>query len=329
MLDTHLLRIAGAYRLDEDVAVFSLVSPDGTALQPFTPGSHLNAEPAPGLVRQFSLLGDPNDRSAYQIGVKLARGSRGGSRAMHLLADAAAQPGRVSHLRVSGPRNLFALVDTAPHHVLLGAGIGITPMLSMAASLWQQAASFSLDYFSARAEGGAFTPLLRQSPYAKRVSIHEGRARTDIAVQVRERVAQCPSDAHIYVCGPDGFMASAVAITQELGAGARVHLERFQAPAENDSPTSEPSTSFRIVLARRGSELEVPADRSIADVLDERRIACDIGCRQGVCGACVTRVLDGIPDHRDSVLTPEEQQSNQLICVCVSRSRTPTLRLDL
>ena len=159
------------------------------------------------------------------------------------------------------PRNLFALVDTAPHHVLLGAGIGITPMLSMAASLWQQAASFSLDYFSARAEGGAFSPLLRQSPYAKRVSIHEGRARTDIAVQLRERVAQCPSDAHIYVCGPDGFMASAVAITQELGAGARATSSvskpprRMTHPRLNPRPPSEsslraaaPSWRFRPIV---------------------------------------------------------------------------------
>lgn len=329
MLDFHPLRIARVDRLDEDVVVISLVSSEGTPLQPFTPGSHVNVEPMPGLVRQYSLLGDPNDLSAYRIGVKLAPSSRGGSRAMHALADAASRAGCVSHLRVSEPRNLFALADAAPHHVLLGAGIGITPMLSMAASLWGQAASFSLDYFSARTEGGAFSSLLKQSPYAEHVSVHEGRARADIAAHVRQRLAQCLPGAHIYVCGPDGFMASAVAIAQQLGAGDRMHLERFQAPAENAPPTTGSPATFRIILARAGYELEVPADRSIAEVLDERGIACDTGCRQGVCGTCVTRVLDGVPDHRDSVLTPAEQQSNQLMCVCVSRARTATLRLDL
>lgn len=328
MDEFHELQVTEARRLGGDIAYFSLTSLDGAALWPFDAGAHVNVEVRPGLVRQYSLLGDPADLTTYHIAVKRIAASRGGSRAMHELLSAVSSASRsATRLRVSRPRNHFPLAPDGQHHVLLGAGIGITPLLSMAWALWRQERPFSLDYFPGRADTDAFKDLLGTAPYARAATTHQGIDRTAISAVVRQRIAAAPSGSQYYVCGPEGFMEGAVGIAQDLGAEGRIHLERFQASME--APPSVQAASFRIVLARAGRELTVPADRTIADVLEEHHVQCDTGCRQGVCGTCVTMVLGGTPDHRDCVLTPEERLSNELMCVCVSRSLTPVLHLDL
>lgn len=326
MVEFHQLRVTEVQRLADNVAVFVLACDDATPLPAYEPGSHINVEPLTALVRQYSLFGDPADRSTYRIAVKLIADSRGGSKAMHQLAGQWSS-GKKPWLQVSAPQNHFRIADGARHHVLLGAGIGITPLLSMSYRLWRQGASFSLDYFPGQVTEGAFSPFLKHAPYADMVACHEGKGRVAVADVVRQRLEADDEQTHYYVCGPAGFMDGAVGLAAERRAGERIHLERFQAAMAPTAPAAD--RAFRVVLVRDAREFTVPPGRSIADVLEEHGVSCATACRQGLCGTCVTKVLDGVPDHRDSVLTADERNSNEHMCICISRSTTPVLRLDL
>jgi vanillate O-demethylase ferredoxin subunit len=319
---THLLlRVETVERLNGDVALFTLVDPHGQALPAFDPGAHVDVEPLDGLVRQYSLLGDPVDLSNYRIAVKLCAPTRGGSRAMHELAALGAESGAL--LKVSLPRQNFALDARARRHVLWGAGIGVTPLLSMAHHLQRAGAAFSLDYFASSGHA-AFGSWLKQSSLSSAAFVHEGLSRAAIVEQLSGRLDNPEPDTHYYVCGPAGFMDTATHLAQARGAESRLHLERFD-PA---SPPAKAAT-VHLRLARSGLEFSVPPEQTLADALLARGVACPTSCRQGMCGTCITPVLEGIPDHRDTVLTDEERQSNSLICLCVSRAISTTLVLDV
>lgn len=304
----------------EGICSFELSATDGTVLPPFEAGAHIDVHLADGLVRQYSLCNDPRERQRYLISVLKDPQSRGGSQAMHeqILT------GQI--LTISAPRNLFALEPTASRHLLFAGGIGITPMLAMVYALAPQEVPFELHYCFRSSERAAFLPLLAQAPFAERVILHDDSGTQAQKLDAAALLASPDAGSHLYVCGPGGFMSHVIETAKHAGWPAhRVHREFFAAAPINHSADS----AFEVELARSGQIFQIPADRSVFEVLDEAGVAIDSSCEQGICGSCVTRVLSGIPEHRDQFLSAAEQAANDQFTPCCSRARTPRLVLDL
>jgi vanillate O-demethylase ferredoxin subunit len=302
-----------------EIKSFELESADGSPLPPFEPGSHIDVHVADGLIRQYSLCNGPDDTAAYTIAVKKEGASRGGSRAMHEQLRA----GQV--LRISAPRNHFGLSPQARRHMLVGGGIGITPLLSMARHLLAAGADFEFHYFARSAEYVAFHQLLSAPPFAGKVTFHLGLQPEAVRATLDQLLAQRPDGAHLYLCGPGPFMNQVVAAAATWPEDA-IHLEHFAASPEL---LAGPQDSFEVTLAHSGATYAVPAGESIVDVLARHGVAVDVSCEQGVCGTCVTGVLEGTPDHRDMFLSDQEKKSCKMMTLCVSRALSPKLVLDL
>ena len=235
------------------------------------------------------------------------------------------QVGEGSRVRISVPRNHFPLVETAGEPLLLAGGIGITPLLCMAERLGALAAPFEMHYFARSRARAAFIERIGRAPFAPFVALHfddEPATQADLA-RILERAR--PS-RRLYVCGPAGFLETVRTKAAELGwPSDHVHFEYFSAQPDEGAPAS----SFTVTLASSGQVFEIPPDRSIADVLQDNGITIPVSCAQGVCGTCLTRVLAGVPSHRDVYLTDAEHAANDQITPCCSRASSPSLTLDL
>lgn len=315
------VRVVSVREETANVRVFELADLDGRPLPDATPGSHIDVHLGKGLVRQYSLIGGPEEASHYVIAVRRSPNSRGGSDAMHRTIN----PGDM--LTIGGPRNHFPLIAGARHHRLVAGGIGITPLLAMARHLAAGGSAFTLDYF-ARSEGSTpFREALCASEFDGKVRFHHGVAIEQLAAYVRPLLGEHPSGHHLYVCGSSAFIA---AIEGAAGAVAwpteNVHHEHFSA---DPSVWATPRSAFEITLARSGRTVEVAADKTIVEALAEHGMPTTTSCEQGVCGSCLTRVLAGVPDHRDAVLSAEQRASGELMTICVSRAAHGKLVLDL
>lgn len=316
-----MIEVQVAARHDEalDICSYELVAVDGQALPAFSAGSHIDVHLPGGLIRQYSLCNHPEERHRYLIGVLKDPASRGGSHSLHEQI----LPGM--RLQISEPRNLFALAPQARRSLLFAGGIGITPILCMAEHLAQSGAAFELHYCARSRERAAFVERLRRSPYADRVFLHFDEE-PDTALDAAALLAKPSDDLHLYVCGPGGFMQHVLDTAKDQGwAQGCLHREYFAA-----APTdTRGDGSFSVKLASSGQVFEVPADRSVVQVLESHGIDIPVSCEQGVCGTCLTRVLEGVPEHRDLFLTEAEQACNDQFTPCCSRSKTPLLVLDL
>ena len=313
------VKIASKTKLAKDIAGLELVPADGGTLPPFTAGSHIDMHLGNGLIRQYSICNDPSDRACYRLGVLREAEGRGGSQAVHALETG-------QHVQISEPRNHFALSSEARYSLLIAGGIGITPILSMAQALHTQGASFELHYCARTEERMAFRYELLSSDFADRVHLHfddgDDAQKFDIA-----GLSQGPdAGTHLYVCGPTGFMDAVLASAAKGWPATAVHREYFavapQAPDGGDRP-------FKIKIASTGQIVDIPADAAAIDVLEELGFDIPKSCEQGICGTCITKVLEGIPDHRDYVLTDEEHAENDQMTVCCSRAHSDLLVLDL
>lgn len=308
-----------------DIRSFRLVSPDGAALPQYEPGAHIDVTGPTGVMRQYSLCGPLDDVHAYTIAVKKEVASRGGSLALH----DAVQVG--STLEVGLPRNLFALDASAPEHVLLGAGIGVTPLLSMAYRLLARGEKFTLHYFVRAREHAAFADLLDAPPFAGKVRFHYGVQGADMAHYLQACLDAAAPQAHVYTCGPAPFMDAVVTCAARNRPEEAIHLEHFKAvePVAATDGNGGGDGAFEIRLASSGKVLQIPIGISIVDVLGQNGIAIDTSCREGICGTCVVPLLEGEPEHRDNCLSKKEKAANDQICTCVSRARSGLLVLDL
>ncbi|CAG0952464.1 vanillate monooxygenase ferredoxin subunit [Burkholderiales bacterium] len=303
-----------------DVRSFELRPARGASLPPYAPGSHIDVHPAPGIVRQYSLCGDPRDAGRYLIAVKREAASRGGSAAMHERVREGQE------LTIGAPRNNFALVAGASHHLLVAGGIGITPLLGMARHLVATGESFQLLCFSRSIAHTAFRDLLSGDDYRGKVGFHYALEPDQVRAYLRKLLWIRPAGAHLYLCGPRPFMDLVEATAAPTWAPDAVHLEYF---AADPASLSGPRPAFVVKLARHGGEFEVPEGRSIIEVLAENGVTVETSCEQGVCGTCVTGVLEGEPDHRDIFFTDAEKRANDRMTVCVSRAKGARLVLDL
>jgi vanillate monooxygenase ferredoxin subunit len=301
-----------------DILSFDLVDPEGLELPAFTPGAHIDVFVGQRLVRQYSLCGSPRARSRYTIAVKREADSRGGSDAMHQL--------RAGDLVLTGhPRNNFRLLSSSHKTLLYAGGIGITPLLSMARHLLDVKAPFELHYFARSQNHAAFHSVLAAPKFGDRVHFHYGLEADCVQRTICRTLPPRWSGAHIYVCGPKMFIDAIWAATTDWPRDS-VHVEHFNAT----TPRSEASDdAFEVYLARRGESYQVPSGKSILQVLTDNSVDVDVSCEQGFCGTCVTRVLAGVPDHRDEYLTDQEKKACDKIAVCVSRAKTRSLVLDL
>lgn len=313
------VRIAAKTVEAHDVCAFDLVHPDGLPLPAFTAGAHIDVHLPNGLVRQYSLCNSPTERDRYRIAVLKTADSRGGSGCMHDQVQAG------DSLDISAPRNLFALSeDTTAPPLLFAGGIGITPVLAMAEHLTQTGRSFSLHYCARSPDRAAFLQRIKASPYSVCASHYFDDAGDNL--DTAGVLAKASAGTHLYVCGPTGFMDHVLQTARDLDwAESRLHREYFTSALIDHISDS----AFSIRIAGTGEMIDVPADKTALEVLIAKGFDIPMSCEQGICGTCLTRVVDGIPDHRDQFQTEVEQAQNDQFTPCCSRSKTPVLVLDL
>lgn len=304
-----------------DIRSFELVDPDRKHLPEFEPGAHIDIHLSPTVIRQYSLCGDADDPSRYVIAVKREADSRGGSQAIHT------QIQKGDLLWIGAPRNNFPLATMGRHHVLLAGGIGVTPLLSMARRLAKTGQSFELHYFTRSQENTAFRETLLGNAFARNVHFNHGLDAGAVSARVTSLFKEPSPQTHVYLCGPRPFMDLIRPIALNTLPPENLHVEYFAADETVRAGADE--TLFTVRLARSGREIEVSAGQSIVQALAERGIEVETYCQQGLCGTCMTKILEGIPDHRDGILPDDAKQAGNVMMICVSRSLTPLLVLDL
>jgi vanillate O-demethylase ferredoxin subunit len=303
--------------LADGIVGLDLVAVDGGPLPAFDAGAHVDVYVSSGVVRQYSICNDPTERTRYRLGILQEANSRGGSTEIHR----AFTEGR--RIKIGPPRNNFRLVDDAQKVMLLAGGIGITPLLSMALYLKRRGTPFHLSYCSRTRGRTAFLSELG-GELAAHTTVHFDDG-PDTQRFSAEKMAFGPSPGtHVYVCGPQGFMDWTIGELKRLGwPENNIHVEYFTATADKTGGT------FQVVATRSGKTVEVPAGKSIAEVLIANGIEVSMSCEQGVCGTCLTKVLNGIPDHRDVYQTASEKASNRYMTPCCSRALSPVIELDI
>ena len=295
----------------DDVVVLDLVDPRGAPLPGWEPGAHVDVVLDAATVRQYSLCGDPLDGTVWRLGVLRDAAGRGGSTALH------DQVGVGSVLEVGAPRNTFPL-EPARQHLLLGGGIGITPLLPMARELARRGSSHRLVHATRSAA---------RTPFATEVADLGGTAHHDDAdglLDVHGLLDGLEAGTAVYCCGPEGLLAAAETACPEH---VDLHVERF-APREQvvDAGADGP---FEVLLRSTGTVVQVAEGQSVLDAVSRAGIDVPSSCREGTCSSCETGVVEGLVDHRDSLLTEDERAAGETMMLCVSRARSPRLVLDL
>jgi ferredoxin-NADP reductase len=291
-----------------------LQAPDGRELPAWSPGAHIDVFSPSGLLRQYSLCGHPEQRDRYEIAVLDATDSRGGSRSIcHDLTSG-------SLLRIGFPRQLFPL-QPSPRYLFIAGGIGITPLLPMLRHATAQGAEWQLLYGGRNRRTMAFTEELIRD-FGARVHI----APEDEAglLPLDDWLGIPTSDMLVYACGPEPMLQAVEDRCRVWPKGA-LHVERFSSKPQ---PTSE-DTTFDVVLQRTGVTLTIPPGTSILDAVEAAGVSCLSACGQGTCGTCWTKVLDGVPDHRDALLDEDQKSAGDQMLICVSRALTKRLILDI
>jgi ferredoxin-NADP reductase len=302
----------------EGVVMLDLAHPDNVDLPRWEPGAHIDLILDDGLTRQYSLCGDPRDSAVWRVGVLLDPNSRGGSRYIHENLTEG------SNVRVRGPRNHFPLFDTQ-HYRFIAGGIGITPIFAMVEAAERAGTDWTLLYGGRTRASMAFAEQLAEL-YPDRVTIwpQDERGLLDL-----ESLFKDPEDhTLVYCCGPEALLSAVEQHSAHWPAGI-LHIERFAAKAQTADESAAALEQFEVVCQRSGRTFEVTSNQSILEVLEEEGIPILGSCYEGVCGTCEARVLKGTPDHRDSVLTEAERAAGEAMLICVSRSRTERLVLDL
>ncbi|WP_407648756.1 PDR/VanB family oxidoreductase [Gordonia otitidis] len=299
----------------DGVVELTLASPEGAPLPEWTPGAHLDLILRPDLVRQYSLCGDPAERGSYRVAVLREPESRGGSVAVH---DTLAVE---SELATRGPRNNFTLVD-ADEYVFVAGGIGITPLVPMIAAAHAQGIPFRLFYGGRSRSSMAYARELSER-YPGEVTIcpQDEVGHLDLPTILGEPRPRL----RVYTCGPGPLLDAVDSYCATWPSGS-VNTERFRAIR----PTPDMSdTEFEVELALTGVTVSVPAGLSILDVAEAAGAMVVSSCREGTCGSCETPILEGTADHRDSLLTQDEKDAQETMFICVSRSCSERLVLDL
>jgi ferredoxin-NADP reductase len=301
----------------ERVLSVELVPVDSDGFPHFTAGAHIDLHLPNGVTRSYSLVNSPDDVGRYVVAVLDDVNSRGGSRFVHEQLRCGAV------LPISAPRNNFALHEDAVSTVLIAGGIGITPMLCMYRRLREKGRDVRLIYCARDRSQAAFLDEL--GALGGGVHLHFDVENDGRPLDLLTLLDRQPAGVHAYCCGPNAMLSAFEAACETAGIG-NVHVERFAADA---TAVGAQACSYTVELAKSGRRLAVPAGARLLDVLLEAGVDVDYSCREGLCGACETRVLGGCPDHRDAVLTQSDKAANNVMMICVSGAKSGTLVLDL
>ncbi|MGJ8616563.1 MAG: 2Fe-2S iron-sulfur cluster-binding protein, partial [Sulfitobacter sp.] len=314
VLDLH---ITAAEQLTDGVTLYDFAHPEGHDLPAWTAGAHLDLVVAPEFLRPYSLLGDPADRNRYRIAVLREDMGRGGSALLHRVFT----KGR--RVFVSKPVNHFELVEDATHSLLMGGGIGVTPMIAFAHRLHAIGRPFDLHYSAPRRDAAAFANILSDMPWAAHVHLHISAE--DTRADLAAIMTKLPKGGHVYTCGPDAYMQSVMTAAEQAGIpeDAR-HLEYFSTPEVPDYVNH----AFTLRLTS-GRDIAVPADQSASDALIAAGIAVDIKCSDGICGVCKCGVRDGKVEHRDFVLSAKQRETAMILCQSRAAEPDGVLEIDL
>lgn len=301
----------------EGVLSLAFAALDGSPLPAWSPGAHLDLHLPNGLVRQYSMCGTAGDPEQWRIAVLHEAAGRGGSAAVHRLV----RPGDI--VEVVGPRNDFALVES-PSYVFVAGGIGITALLPMLDVAQARGCRWRLVYGGRSRRSMAFVDQL-QERYGTSVEVCP---QDEVGLLDLDAVLGGPQDdTVVYCCGPEPLLAAVEQICAQRWPAGVLHVERFA--AKPDAGQGGRDEEFELVLDRSGRSMTVEPGQSVLDALEAAGVYAVSSCRDGVCGTCEVTVISGVPDHRDSVLSDDEQAANDTMMICVGRSRTPQLVLDL
>lgn len=311
------LRIAAVETLNKGVTLFDFAHPDGHDLPQWTAGGHLDLVVAPEYLRPYSICSDPADRSRYQIAVLREDTGRGGSTMLHRIFT---QGRRVF---VSKPVNHFELVQNAPHSMLMGGGIGITPMIAFAHALYAQGKTFDLHYSAPNRNAAAFANILAAQPWSEHVHLHISEEGTRI--DLPHVMGKAVQGAHVYTCGPDAYMQSVMTAATDAGIpeDAR-HLEYFSTP-EVPEYVNHPFT----LRLNDGREIKVAPTESASDALIAAGVPVDIKCSDGICGVCKCGVKIGTVEHRDFVLSAKQREDAMILCQSRAAQPDGVVEIDL
>jgi ferredoxin-NADP reductase len=309
------VRLTAIRYLAHDTGLFEFQRLDGQPLPGYEPGAHIDLHLPNGLVRNYSLTSATPNPLAYEVGIKRDPASRGGSRSIH-------DELRIgTTLKIGGPRNNFRLHEDAAHSVLIAGGIGITPIWCMVQRLNALGRDWRLHYACRSRADMAF---LRELEGMAQASLHFDDESGGQFLDVAAIVAAAPKDTHLYCCGPAPMLQAFEAAAKDWPR-EQVHIEYFTA---KELPAAKKG-GFTVELARSGVEYFIPEGETILNVLLDAGIDVDYSCELGICGACEQRVISGVPEHRDSILSEEEQAENKRVMICCAGCRTERLVLDL
>ncbi|AQA01145.1 cytochrome [Mycobacterium sp. MS1601] len=300
----------------QGVIVLVMIDARGRTLPPWNAGAHIDVHLPNDLVRQYSLCGDPQDRSRYEIAVLRDPNSRGGSEFLH------AQVKKGATLTVSAPRNHFHFRE-AQEYLFVAGGIGITPLIPMIAAAQRSGVPFAVRYAGSRRSAMAFVDLVDALPNTMIHASDEGPRLRLEEVLTPDLSAGCL----IYSCGPARLLDALSSRCAEIGLTDQLHIERFAAAALNVDTSKD--QSFDVELARSNKVIEVGAEQTILDALAAAGIKVTSSCAEGICGSCETAVLDGDVDHRDQILDDDEKAANEVMMICCSRATSRRLVLDI
>jgi ferredoxin-NADP reductase len=318
VIDARLTEIKPVAR---DTNLYTFARTDGAPLPAYKPGAHIDLHLPNGLVRQFSLVVPDASPASYVVGVKRDPQSRGGSRYIVEQMKVGDQ------IKISAPRNNFPLVEDAEHVVLVAGGIGITPIWCMAQHLAALGRSWKLYYACRSRADMAFVEALEKLD-GKFRHLHFDDEAGGKVLDIAAAIAETPASAHLYCCGPNpmlkAFEAAAVSRPRNL-----VHVEYFTPKVDAAAGADAKLGGFWVELARSGEEYFIPEGQKVLEVLYQAGVDVDYSCELGICGACETKVISGTPIHHDSVLSEEEQASNEKVMICCCGCATERLVLDM
>jgi ferredoxin-NADP reductase len=301
----------------EDVIELDLRASDGASLPKWEAGAHLNVTLPNDVVRQYSLCGDPEDRTTYRIAVLRVVDGRGGSQFIHESLH------EQVHLQVSVPRNNFRF-ENAPRYLFIAGGIGITPLIPMVRAAEKSGAEWRILYGGRTAVSMAYADLITDLGGNRRVDV----VQQDVhgLPNIDHALSSIRDDTLVYSCGPEPLLRAIEDRCEAYELMPNLRLERFSVPEVTDAIVS---TSFEVEVSSTGDVFTVPHDKSIVEVLLSNGLDIEVSCREGTCGTCETGVIEGAVDHRDVVLSQAEKDQGNLMMVCVSRAKCPRLVLDL
>ncbi|MEL6947595.1 MAG: PDR/VanB family oxidoreductase, partial [Pseudomonadota bacterium] len=316
------VEVSAVEAMVDGVSKYEFRALDGSDLPPWRAGAHLDIVVAPEYLRQYSMSGDPADRSKYQIGVLREDTGRGGSALLHRIFA----PGR--KIFISKPINHFPLNWEAKKTLLFGGGIGVTPMIAMAHEAHARGMAFELHYSAKSRQTAGFLDDLNGMPWRDQVKVYitdEG-TRADFSAIFSALATQDAAASHVYACGPDAYMAAVMdeAARAEVPEGHR-HLEYFAVPEQPDYENQP----FTLRLARSGTEIAVAETETATDALARHGISVDVKCSDGICGVCQCGVVAGDVEHRDFVLSKAQRESRMILCQSRAAASDGVIEIDL